>query len=175
VDVSRLVARGLVLGRDVYVAPTAYLDPGRPWLIELGDETQVGPWAIVLAHDASPRLHTGHTLVGRVRIGRRVYIGHAAIILPGSTIGDEAVIGPGTVVDGPIPPRAVVLGNPGQVVADVTAFAQRHHEAIGRDPVWPLTGWSIGRGITEERKAAQRQALADRCGYVKSPGGSAYR
>jgi carbonic anhydrase/acetyltransferase-like protein (isoleucine patch superfamily) len=170
VDVSRLVARGLVLGRGVYVAPTAYLDPGRPWLIELGDETLVGPWAVVLAHDASPRLHTGHTLVGRVRIGKRVYIGHGAIILPGSTIGDEAVIGPGAVVDGVIPARSVATGNPAEIVSDVATFAQRHREAIAHDPVWPLPGWSVGRGITQERKAAQREALADRCGYLESPG-----
>lgn len=169
-DVRRLVAEGLQLGRDVYVAPTAYLDPGRPWLIEIGDGTLVGPWAIVLAHDASTRIHTGHTLLGRVRIGRRVYVGHGAIIMPGSTIGDEAVVGPGSVVRGDIPPRSVAVGNPAVVVSDVASFATRHREAIAQGPVWPIPGWTIGRGITSDRKLAQREALADRCGYLESPG-----
>jgi acetyltransferase-like isoleucine patch superfamily enzyme len=88
VDVSRLVPQGLALGRDVYVAPTAYLDPGQPWLIEIGDETLIGPCVMVLAHNTSMRLQTRHTLIGRVSIGRRVYIGHGAIVLRGSTIGD---------------------------------------------------------------------------------------
>jgi acetyltransferase-like isoleucine patch superfamily enzyme len=170
VDVSRLVARGLVLGHGVYVAPTAYVDPGRPWLIEVGDETMIGPCVIVLAHDASPRLHTGHTLVGRVRIGKRVYIGHGAIIMPGSTIGDEAVIRPGAVIDGVIPARSVAMGNPAVVVSDAATFERRHLEAIADHPVWPIHGWSVGRGITKGRKAEQREALADRCGYLKSPG-----
>lgn len=153
----------------MYVAPTAYLDPGHPWLIEIGDETLIGPWAIVLAHDTSTRLHTGHTLIGRVRIGRRVYVGHGAIVMPGSTIGDEAVIGPGSVVRGEIPARSVAVGNPAAVVAQVDAFAEGHLEAIRSGPVWPIPGWSAG-SITEERKAEQREALADRVGYLRSPG-----
>jgi maltose O-acetyltransferase len=170
VDVDRLVAEGLEIGRVVYVAPTAYLDPGQPWLIEIDDESVIGPWAIVLAHDASTRLHTGHTLVGRVRIGRRVYVGHGAIVLPGSTIGDDAVIGPGAMVRGEIPAGAVAIGNPAHVVSDVATFAADHRAAIARDPVWPIPGWTRRRGITDERKAAQRQALTDRCGYLRSPG-----
>jgi maltose O-acetyltransferase len=170
VDVKRLVGDGLELGRGVYVAPTAYLDPGHPWLIQIADESVIGPGAIVLAHDASTRLHTGHTLVGRVRIGKRAYIGHGAIVMPGSTIGEEAVVGPGAVVQGDIPARAVAMGNPAEVVSNVAAFAADHQAAIARAPVWPIPGWTLRRGITEERKAAQREALADRCGYLDSPG-----
>ena len=169
VNVNRLLAQGLKLGRAVYIAPTAYLDPGHPWLIEIADETLVGPWVIVLAHDNSMRLQTGHTLIGRVTIGKRVYLGHGAIIMPGSTIGDEAVIAPGAIVRGDIPAGAVAIGNPAQVVSDVASFAQQHREAIAHDPVWPLPGWTVAGGITEDRKAAQREALADRCGYLESP------
>ena len=43
VAADRLVAQGLELGRAAYVAPTAYLDVGHPWLIQIGDETLVGP------------------------------------------------------------------------------------------------------------------------------------
>jgi len=170
VAVSRLVAQGLVVGRAVYVAPTAYLDAGHPWLIEIGDETLVGPWAIVLAHDTSTRLHTGHTLVGRVKIGKRVYIGHGAIVMPGSTIGDEAVITPGSVVHGDIPARSVATGHPARVVSDVASFAARHRDGIARGPVWPVQGWTATRGITEDRMREQRRALADRCGYLESRG-----
>ena len=170
VAADRLVAQGLELGRAAYVAPTAYLDVGHPWLIQIGDETLVGPWVIVLAHDTSTRLHTGHTLIGRVTIGKRVYLGHGAIVMPGSTIGDETVIGPGSVVYGDIPARSVAIGNPAKVVCAVASFTERHSNAIARDPVWPIPGWTAGSGISEERKAAQREALTDRCGYLESPG-----
>jgi maltose O-acetyltransferase len=124
----------------------------------------------VLAHDAGTRLHTGHTLVGRVRIGKRVYLGHGAIVMPGSTIGDGAMIEPGSVVRGDIPAGSVAIGNPATVVAEVASFAQRHREAIARDPVWPIQGWTVDHGITDERRAAQREALVDRCGYLESRG-----
>lgn len=167
---QRLVAEGLELGRGVYIAPTAYIDAGHPWLIRIADESVLGPWVVVLAHDASTRLHTGHTLIGTVTIDRRVYIGHGAIVMPGSTIGEEAVITAGTVVQGDIPARSVATGNPAEVVSDVARFAQHHRDAITSAPVWPIRGWTLGRGVTDERKAAQREALADRCGYLQSPG-----
>lgn len=170
VDVHRLVADGLDLGRDVYIAPTAYIDTGHPWLIRIADDSVLGPWVVVLAHDASTRLHTGHTLVGTVTIEKRVYIGHGAIVMPGTIIGEEAVITAGTVVQGEIPSRSVATGNPAEVVSDVGSFAQRHRDAIAHSPVWQIPGWTLGRGITEDRKTAQRQALADQCGYLRSPG-----
>jgi maltose O-acetyltransferase len=170
VDVNRLVAQGLRLGQGVYIAPTAYLDAGHPWLIQIGDKSLIGPWAIVLAHDTSTLRHTGHTLIGRVNIGKRVYLGHGAIVMPGSTIGDGVVVGPGAVVLGDIPPDSVAIGNPAKVVSEVATFAQMHREAIARGPTWPIPGWTVGRGITEERKTVQRDALADRCGYLESPG-----
>jgi acetyltransferase-like isoleucine patch superfamily enzyme len=50
-------------------------------------------------------------------IGNDVFIGHNAIILPSVTqIGDGAYIGAGAVVQNPVPPYAIVMGNPGRVV-----------------------------------------------------------
>jgi acetyltransferase-like isoleucine patch superfamily enzyme len=50
------------------------------------------------------------------RIGNDVWIGHGACVLSGAVIGDGAVIGAHAVVRGFVPPYAVVLGNPAQVV-----------------------------------------------------------
>lgn len=52
----------------------------------------------------------------RTQIGHDVWIGSEAIILPGVTIGTGAIIGAGAVVAKDVPPYAVVVGNPGQVV-----------------------------------------------------------
>ena len=54
-----------------------------------------------------------------VRIGRDVWIGGGAIILPGVTIGDRAVIGAGSVVTKDIPPNTVAVGNPCRVVREL--------------------------------------------------------
>jgi carbonic anhydrase/acetyltransferase-like protein (isoleucine patch superfamily) len=59
---------------------------------------------------AADAVDTGPTV-----IGNDVFIGVGAIVLGGVTVGDGAVIGAGAVVSKPVPPYAVVLGNPAQV------------------------------------------------------------
>jgi len=52
-------------------------------------------------------------------IGNDVFVGMEALVLKGVTIGDGAVVGAGAVVTQDVPPRAVVAGNPAQVVRDL--------------------------------------------------------
>jgi maltose O-acetyltransferase len=160
-NVDRLVARGLQIGDGTFVASDAYLDPGHPWLISIGHDSGLSPRAIVMVHDASMRRHIDHTLIAPVVIGDRVFVGAGAIILPGTRIGDDSVIAAGAVVRGDIPPWSMVVGNPGKVVSDVRSVADWHRQAAAHGPVWPHEGWTVGRGITEARKRAQREALAD--------------
>jgi acetyltransferase-like isoleucine patch superfamily enzyme len=51
-----------------------------------------------------------------VRIGRNVWVGFDACVLPGVTIGEGAVVGARSVVDQDVPPYTVVAGNPARVV-----------------------------------------------------------
>lgn len=53
---------------------------------------------------------------GDVTIGNNVYIGDCAIILPGRTIGDGAVIGAGAVITKDVPPFAIAVGSPAKVI-----------------------------------------------------------
>jgi acetyltransferase-like isoleucine patch superfamily enzyme len=55
-------------------------------------------------------------VVGMV-VGRDVWIGARAVLLPGTTIGDGAVIGAGAVVRGSIPSMSVAVGVPARVVS----------------------------------------------------------
>jgi maltose O-acetyltransferase len=54
----------------------------------------------------------------KVRIGNDVWIGYHAIILPGVSIGDGAIIGAGSIVTRDIPPYTVAAGVPARVVRD---------------------------------------------------------
>ena len=119
-SLERLVAQGLRVGRGAQIDRGVYLDAGHPWLIDIGDESVLSFGAIVLAHDASTRLHTGHTRIARVTIGRRVFVGPGAVILPGTRIGEGSVVGALAVVRGEVPPGSVVEGNPARVVGGVT-------------------------------------------------------
>lgn len=54
-----------------------------------------------------------------VVIGSDVFIGAGALVLPGSRIGDGAVVAAGSVVKGEVPAGVIVAGNPARVIKDV--------------------------------------------------------
>jgi maltose O-acetyltransferase len=83
----------------------------------IGDKTQIGPGVqILMARDAAGR--ASRLEFGRpIHVGRNVWIGGGAIILPGVTIGDDALIGAGSVVTRDVPAGATAFGNPARVRA----------------------------------------------------------
>jgi maltose O-acetyltransferase len=83
--------------------------------VTIGAGTQIGPAVQIYTadHPRDPALRKTGAEFGRpVSIGRNVWIGGGAIILPGLTIGDDAVVGAGAVVTRDVPQGATVLGNP---------------------------------------------------------------
>lgn len=87
--------------------------------VEIGDMTQIGPGVQILTadHPRDPALRAQGLEFGRpIRIGRNVWIGGGALIMPGVTIGDDALIGAGAVVTRDVPPGVTVAGNPARVI-----------------------------------------------------------
>lgn len=91
--------------------------------VTIGAATAIGPGVQILTAD-HPRdpveRRTGLESGRPIRIGSNVWIGGGAIILPGVTIGDDAVIGAGSVVTRDVAPGATVVGNPARVVVPKT-------------------------------------------------------
>ncbi|RYF98612.1 MAG: sugar O-acetyltransferase [Caulobacteraceae bacterium] len=101
------------LGRDVFLNfNCVVLDVCE---VDIGDLTQIGPGVQILTAD-HPRIAAerarGVEFGKPISIGRNVWIGGGAILLPGVTIGDDAVIGAGSVVTRDVAPGATVMGNP---------------------------------------------------------------
>jgi maltose O-acetyltransferase len=166
-DYTTLVARGLQVGRDVYIARGCYLDPGFLWLISIGDETTLGPNVTLLAHDGAPKLRTGFSAVGRVDVGARVFIGANATVLPGTTIGDDAIVGAGSVVRTDVPAGAVVLGNPAQVIGSTDEHTRRHLERLRVAPRYPAVEPHPRAGSAGVDRRAAYEELARGPGYVE--------
>lgn len=91
--------------------------------IYVGDCTMIGPNVTIATacHPIAPEPREVAAQYNRpVRIGRNVWIGAGAIILPGTTIGDNSVIGAGSVVTHAIPANVVAVGNPCKVLREIT-------------------------------------------------------
>jgi maltose O-acetyltransferase len=83
--------------------------------VSIDDGTQIGPAVQIYAadHPRDPEQRRSGLELGRpVRIGRNVWIGGGAIILPGVIVEDDAVIGAGAVVTRNVPSGVTVVGNP---------------------------------------------------------------
>ena len=88
--------------------------------VEIGDGTQIGPAVQIYAadHPRDAKVRRDGLEFGKpVRIGRHVWIGGGAIILPGVTVGDDAVIGAGSVVTRDVAEDVTVAGNPARVIS----------------------------------------------------------
>ncbi len=90
--------------------------------IYVGDNTMFGP-NVVLAtagHPIAPELRSrGLQYNMPIRIGCNCWLGAGVIVLPGVTIGDNVVIGAGSVVTKDIPSNVVAVGNPCKVLRPV--------------------------------------------------------
>lgn len=91
---------------------------GRKFHIRMGDDVSIGPEATILSLGHDPQSPTFEDRGGDVVIGHRVWIGFRALILPGLTIGDGAVVGAGAVVTKSVEPFAIVAGNPARKIGE---------------------------------------------------------
>ena len=91
--------------------------------IYVGDYTMFAPGVIVATagHPILPELReTVYQYNMPVHIGKNCWIGAGAIILPGVTIGDQVVVGAGSVVTKDLPSNVVAVGTPCRVVREVS-------------------------------------------------------
>lgn len=111
------------LGRGVYANYNLSLVDDTH--IYIGDYTMMGP-NVVLAtagHPILPELREGLNLQYNrpIRIGRNCWLGAGVIVLPGVSIGDNTVVGAGSVVSRDLPADVVAVGSPCRVLRDISA------------------------------------------------------
>lgn len=121
------VDNGVEVGDRVKVQNHVSLFEG----VHLGDDVMVGPSA-VFTNDLRPRASDDWTLTPTF-VGRGVGIGANSTIVCGSTIGEWAMVGAGTVVVGDVPAHALVVGNPSRIIGWVNVAG----DVVSRDDQCP--------------------------------------
>jgi acetyltransferase-like isoleucine patch superfamily enzyme len=91
--------------------------------VSIGNNTMIASSVQITSstHDYRLMPFRDHRLDAPVTIGHNVWIGADAVILPGITIGDNSVVGAGSVVTKDVPPSTVVAGAPARVIRHLAA------------------------------------------------------
>jgi acetyltransferase-like isoleucine patch superfamily enzyme len=147
------VMRGAVVGRDCNLGEGVFVETGAVvgngvtlknqvlvWDgVTIGDDVFVGP-GVIFTNDKAPRSPRMALVAGRYKdpanwrcltvIGRGASLGAGAVLLPGLTIGEFAMVGAGAVVTCDVSPYRLIVGNPARPVGWVCACGGRLDERL---------------------------------------------
>jgi galactoside O-acetyltransferase len=130
-------------GRHVHLGAGVYCNSNVTFVddsdIHIGDHCLIGPNVVIATagHPILPILRE-HNYVYNfpVRIGRNVWIGSGVQIMPGVNIGDNSVVGAGSVVTHDIPAGVIAHGVPCRVVRRIDARDRAYYFKDCRLDVW---------------------------------------
>lgn len=133
--IEYLRARGAKIGEDVYFhsSTTILIDDTQPFLITIGNNVQITAGVKILTHDYSWYVikNFNGNIYGANRptiIGNNVFIGMNSVILSGSTISDNIIIGAGSVVSGKLEQAGVYAGNPARYIMSLEEYEKKRND-----------------------------------------------
>ena len=114
-------ARGVKIGNNCHIAPYVLIDLVYPKMITIGDNVTISSNTMIFAHinpttNPSLKKHGYPRTIKPVVIKKGAVISVGCIIIAGVTIGENSIVGAGSVVTQDVPDYCVAVGNPARVV-----------------------------------------------------------
>lgn len=120
--------RKISIGKRVVIRPFSFIqtdasDDGEAIIIE--DDVMIGPGVHIYTNNHAfknpniPLIDQGYGEVAKVILKRGCWIGANVVILPGVTIGENSVIGAGSIVNKSIPKKVVAAGVPAKIIKKI--------------------------------------------------------
>lgn len=127
--------QGIRIGKRCTIGPpsTIVIDQSRPYLVEIGDDVRLNYGLTIMTHDFTTLVFKNHygdfiPSSGKVKIGNNVYFGRNCTVLKGVTIGNNCIIGYGSLVTRDIPDNSVVAGSPAKVICTLDKYYEKRKE-----------------------------------------------
>jgi acetyltransferase-like isoleucine patch superfamily enzyme len=117
-------ARGVKIGKNCHFSPYVQIDLLYPHLVRIEDEVAIGSNVMIFAHlnpttNLYLKSHGYSREVKPVHIKSGAIIGPGSIITAGVTIGENSLVGVGSIVSQDVPDYCVVLGNPARIIKKI--------------------------------------------------------
>ncbi len=145
----------LTLGRNCQIMQMTFINPARS--ITMGDDSGIGGYCLVFGHNSWLSRFEGYPVDFKpIEIGRSVSIAWRVFVLPGTKVGDGAVVGANSLVNREIPPRCLAVGYPARVVSRYPDFpaevTTEEKVTILRRIVDEMISYFTGYGLPSEYK-----------------------
>ena len=132
------------IGKHISIGEGCYFNQGLTmiddWKIEIGDHCLFGPNVTLCTtgHAISPKHRMDGMYSFPIKIGNNCWIGANVVILPDVTIGDNSVIGAGSIVTKDIPANVIAFGSPCRVYREINErddeYYFKNHRFDGQPP-----------------------------------------
>lgn len=157
--IQHLKKLGIDIGTNccIWNPNSTFIDIQRPEMLHIGNFCKITKGVTILAHDYSTSVtrrkfheHVGNASI--TYIGDNVFIGMNAIILMGTKIGNNCIIGAGSVVTGTFEDNLVIAGNPAKIVCSIDTYFEKKKERVLSDArnFYKMKKGKLGRTPTIE-------------------------
>src|SRR5215471_2227433 len=110
-----------VVGRNCQIMQMSFINPAPS--IVIGDGSGIGGHCLIFGHSSFQNHFEGYAVnFGPIEIGSNVGLAWRVFVLPGTKIGDGAMVGAGSVVSGTVPPSSMAVGFPAKIVGKAPVF-----------------------------------------------------
>jgi acetyltransferase-like isoleucine patch superfamily enzyme len=116
--------RGVKIGKNCHISPYVLIDLLHPELIKIEDNVTISSNSMIFAH-VNPsaneflKKHGYPRTIKQVIIKKGAVISVGCIIVAGVTVGENSIVGAGSVVTQDVPDHCVVVGNPARIVKKI--------------------------------------------------------
>lgn len=119
--ISYLRKQGMKIGNKCHLETFSFST--EPYLIELGDDVTIASGTVFITHDGAIQCFRADfpddDVFGRIIVGNNVFIGDNCTLLPNTVVGNNCIVGAGSVLRGRFPDNSVIIGNPAKVIASM--------------------------------------------------------
>lgn len=148
--IKYLRSKGIKIGEGCYIPnpKSVQIDYSRPTLLEIGDNVRLNQDLTIMTHDFASFVFINlyHEFIPshkKIKIGNNVYFGRKCTVLKGVTIGDNCIIGYGSVVMKDIPANSVAAGSPAKVICTLDEYFEKRKKQYKQEVI------EFGRSIKE--------------------------
>lgn len=123
-------SRGLKVGKNVIFIDTPDFG-SEPYLIQIGDRTKITAGCRFINHDGamyvirSMEKYADARNFGRIKIGENCFVGNNCTFLPGSQMGDNCILGAGSVLNSSMPDNSVYAGVPAKFICTIEEYGDK--------------------------------------------------